>query len=310
MPKISIIIPAYNAEKTITETWESIQNQTYSDWEVIAVDDGSTDNTLTLLKTIDDPRLKVFSYPNAGVSIARNRGLAEATGDYIAFLDADDLWTPDKLELQLAALESNPHAGVAYSWVIFFNSERNTKSLGTPNFFEGNVYRSLLLNNFVANGSNPLVSRAAVKSVGEFDPTFPHCADWDYYLRLAAQWPFVVVPQHQIFYRQSTGSMTSKIESIEAQLLTMLEKQFTTIAPLECQGLKPQSLAWIYEYCTQQYLEYGSSRQDIERAMQKLWQAIRLHPPIIFEEYGRSLVRWLIKRWVLTRFSPRIKPSI
>ncbi|WP_254565640.1 glycosyltransferase family A protein [Oscillatoria sp. HE19RPO] len=310
MTKISIIIPAYNAEKTIIETWESIQNQTYYDWEVIAVDDGSTDNTLTVLKTIDDPRLKVFSYPNAGVSIARNRGLAEATGDYIAFLDADDLWTPDKLELQLAALESNPQAGVAYSWVIFFNSERNTQAPGHPHDFEGNVYPALLLNNFLANGSNPLVSRKAVESVGDFDPTFPHCADWDYYLRLAAQWPFVLVPQHQVLYRQSVGSMTSKIESIEHQLLTMLEKQFTTIAPEEYQRLKPQSLAWIYEYCTQQYLEYGSSRQDIERARQKLAQAIRLHPPIIFDEYGRSLLRGLIKRWVLTRFSPRIKPSI
>ncbi len=309
MTKISIIVPAYNAEKTIIETWISIQNQTCFDWELIAVDDGSTDNTLTVLQTIDDPRLKVFSYPNGGVSTARNRGLAEATGDYIAFIDADDLWTPDKLELQLAALESNPQAGVAYSWVIFFNSERNTKFLGTPTFFEGNVYPSLLLNNFLSNGSNPLVSRAAIKSVGEFDPTFPHCADWDYYLRLAAQWPFVVVPQHQILYRQSAGSMTSKIESIEHQLLTMFDKQFTTIAPKECQPLKPQSLAWIYEYCTQQYLEYGSDRRDIELARQKLWQAIRLHPPIIFEEYGRSLLRWWIKRWVLTRFSPRIKPS-
>ncbi|MCT7984818.1 glycosyltransferase family 2 protein [Laspinema sp. A4] len=310
MPKISIIIPAYNAEKTILETWISIQNQTFSDWEVIVINDGSTDQTLPILQTINDPRLKVFSYTNAGLPIARNRGLAEVTGDYIAFLDADDLWTPDKLEQQLATLEHYPEAGVAYSWVIFFNSEKKQQSLGHPHSFEGNVYPALLLNNFLGNGSNPLVTRKAIQSVGDFDPTFPHCADWDYYLRLAAQWSFVLVPQHQILYRQSVGSMTSKCAHIEHQLLTMIEKQFTTIAPEEYQGLKPQSLAWIYEYCTQQYLEYGRDRQDIECARQKLAQAIRLYPPIIFQDYGRSLLRWLIKRWILTRFSPHIKPSI
>ena len=116
MPTISVIIPIYNAEATILETIESIQQQTFFDWEIVAIDDGSTDGTLELLYSIKDERIKIFSYENSGVAVARNRGIANASGEYIAFLDADDLWTPTKLKSQLAALQNNPKAGVAYSW--------------------------------------------------------------------------------------------------------------------------------------------------------------------------------------------------
>ena len=113
MSTISVIVPAYNAEKTVLETITSVLNQTFSDFELIVVNDGSTDRTLELLSTVKDHRLKIFSYPNGGVPVARNRGLSHATGDFIAFLDADDLWTPDKLELQLATLQQHPDAGTA-----------------------------------------------------------------------------------------------------------------------------------------------------------------------------------------------------
>lgn len=309
MATISIILPAYNAEQTLIETIESVQNQTYSDWELIAIDDGSTDHTLNLLKEIPDPRIQVFSYANGGVSMARNRGITHATGDYIAFLDADDLWTEDKLELQLAALKNNPQAGVAYSWVVYFNPERETQYPSIPLHFEGNVYGDLLLTNFLANGSNPLITREAVASVGEFDSTFPHCADWDYYLRLADECHFVVVPKHQVFYRQSSGSMSSKVDDIEHQLLTMFEKHFTTISPVEYHRLQPQSLASVYQYCAHKYLEYERDRTDVDKAVQKLSKAIRLHPPTFFNDYSRSLVRWLVKRWIVTRISPRPQAS-
>lgn len=104
MPTISVIVPAYNAENTILETIGSVQQQTFSDFELIVINDGSNDRTLELLNSLTDSRLKIFSYENAGVGVARNRGISHATGKFIAFLDADDLWTPDKLELQLATL--------------------------------------------------------------------------------------------------------------------------------------------------------------------------------------------------------------
>ncbi|HBL15031.1 MAG TPA: glycosyl transferase family A, partial [Cyanobacteria bacterium UBA11162] len=103
-------------EKTIKETIESILNQTFVDFELIVINDGSTDSTVDIVTSIQDSRLQVFSYPNAGLAASRNRGIDRATGKYISFIDADDLWTPDKLERQLKALEENPQAAVAYSW--------------------------------------------------------------------------------------------------------------------------------------------------------------------------------------------------
>jgi len=121
MPVISVIIPAYNAEKTILETIQSLQKQTFTDFEIIVINDGSTDGTVELLNAIEDSRVKVFSYENGGLPVARNRGIDRATGEYITFVDADDLWTPDKLELQLTALRQHPEAGIAYSWTAFIN---------------------------------------------------------------------------------------------------------------------------------------------------------------------------------------------
>lgn len=306
MPTISVVIPAYNAERTVLETVESVQKQTFSDLEIIVIDDGSTDRTLELVQGVIDKRLKIFSYDNGGVATARNRGISHAGGEFIAFLDADDLWTPDKLELQLAALLQNPEAGVAYSWTYFFIDGQEEISPGKQFFFEGNVYPQLIVENFLANGSNPLIRKKAIDSVGNFDTTFSQCADWDFYLRLAARFPFVSVPSHQIFYRQSLGSMTSqtsKIDGIEKQVLSMLDKAYKT-APAEYQYLKKQSLAWVYEYCTQQYLQYSTDLSGVNQAGQKLWKAICLHPQILLEGYGQSLVRWLIKKWILLRLTP------
>jgi glycosyltransferase involved in cell wall biosynthesis len=308
MPTISVVIPAYNAERTILETIKSVQQQSFSGFEIIVINDGSTDRTLELLQGVKDERLRFFSYENAGVAIARNRGISQSTGEFIAFVDADDLWTPDKLELQLAALRHHPEAGAAYSWTYFMYEQEGSVVPGKPVFFEGNVYPKLLVENFIAHGSNLLIRRKCIESVGEFDSNFPHCADWDFYIRLAARWPFAVVREHQIYYRQSSSSMTSKIDGIERQMLLMFEKAFQT-APIEYQDIRNQSLAWVYEYCTQQYLQYSTDIGEVNQAGQKLWKAIRLHPPILLGDYAQSLIRWFIKKWIFMQVKTCRKES-
>src|SRR4028119_270042 len=132
MPTISVIVSAYNAEQTILETITSVLNQTFSNFELLVINDGSTDRTLELLSTVKDPRLKIFSYPNGGVSVARNRGITQASGEFIAVLDADDLWTVDKLELQLAALQEHPEAGLAYSWAYYMDEQAKSIQPSEP----------------------------------------------------------------------------------------------------------------------------------------------------------------------------------
>ena len=295
MSKISVIIPAYNAQNTILKTIESVRQQTFEDLEIIVVNDGSTDRTLEIVNTIEDTRIKVFDYPNGGVATARNRGIEKARGDYIAFLDADDWWTNDKLALQLKALTENSQAGLAYSWTYFFYEKTQECFSSEPVYYQGNVYSQLLLKNFLHHGSNPLIRRQAIESVGNFNSKFPHCADWDYYLRLAAEWDFVVVPQHQIYYLQSANSMTSKISAIERQLCQMLDLRYTQI-PSNLKPLKKRSKAWIYQYCTQQYLEYGKDFKSLQNAIIYLGKAFLAYPPIIGQKYTYDLIKWCLKK--------------
>jgi len=296
MPKISVIIPAYNAERTILETIQSVQQQTFPDWEIIVINDGSIDITLEILESIDDPRLKIFSYQNGGLSVARNRGISQAVGEFIAFLDADDLWTPDKLELQLAALQQYPEAGVAYSWTYFFHEKDKILIPGVPVSYEGNVIENLLLGNFLDNGSNPLIRKAAIESVGEFDPAFPHYADWDYYLRLAEKWNFVLVPKYQILYRQSSSSMSSKVDSIKADGLIMLEKAFTRV-PQELQFLNNQSLSRLHQYYAGLYLQHNSDVMSLDKAGENLWLAITKYPKILVNIRTQKLIlKYCLKR--------------
>jgi glycosyltransferase involved in cell wall biosynthesis len=298
MPVISVVIPAYNAERTILETLESVQKQTFSDFEVIVIDDGSTDRTSELVKSVGDERIKVFSYPNGGMCTARNRGISHVAGEFIAPLDSDDLWTPDKLELQLAALQKHPDAGVAYSWTSdFLDGQEEISCHYDPVLFEGNILPELLIRNFLNSGSNPLIRRKAIESVGEFDPACTLCADWDFYLRLALHWPFVVVPKYQIRYRLSPDSSSAKVQAIEKDGLFTIEKVYSMVPP-ELQSLKSQTLGDFYQYCAQQYLRYGKNVSEVNQAAPRIWKAIRLHPPILLGDYAQGLIRWFIKKWI------------
>lgn len=301
MPTISIVIPAYNAARTILATLESVQKQTFSDFEIIVINDGSTDQTVELLSTVEDPRLKVFSYGNGGLPVARNRGISQSTGAFITFLDADDLWTEDKLELQLAALQQNPKAGVAYSWTC--NMEENGESFqpGHQVTFEGNVYPKLLLGNFIASGSNIMVRQEAIESVGEFDPSLKSCEDWDFYLRLAACWSFVVVPKPQILYRQSSGAMSSKIDVMEKYHLMVLDRSLQTASP-ELQSLKNQSIAILYQYLAGLCLARVKDLSQVKLASQKLIIAIRLYPKILLD---RITLRYIMKCLLMQMISPK-----
>jgi glycosyltransferase involved in cell wall biosynthesis len=305
MATISVIIPAYNAECTILETIASVQEQTFSDFEVIVINDGSTDRTLERLTTVKDSRLKIFSYENGGVSVARNHGIAHATGEFISFIDADDLWTPDKLELQLAALQKHPEAGVAYSWTSNMSDEKKSFDIGHSPIFIGNVYPELLVTNFIANGSNLLIRRQAIESVGEFDPALSGCADWDFYVRLAARWLFVVVPKPQILYRQSSGSMSSKIETMEKENIFVIEKIFQR-APPELQSLKKQSLAMMYQYLAGICLARVNNLSEVKQASQKLQMAVRLYPQIWLD---RLTQRYVIKCLLMQLVTPKLAKS-
>jgi glycosyltransferase involved in cell wall biosynthesis len=312
MPRVSVIVPAHNAERTIGETIRSVRAQTFSDFELIVIDDGSTDRTLDRLEAAGDSRLQVFSYENAGESRAFNRGIARATGEFVAFLHADDLWTPDKLESQVAALEARPAAGVAYSWTRFVDRDGCDLYEQRPVFFEGDVYRELLVANFTCSGSNVLVRRQAVEAAGGFDVSLEVSPDWEFCVRLAARWPFVVVPRHQILYRQWSGSKSSSMaatpESWEERGIRTIERVFEAV-PADLQPLKKRRLATFYLHFAHRTLVSAADRASARLAGRNLWRALRLDPRLVRDPAGRRvLARWLLMRVLPWRAAGWFRP--
>ncbi|WP_069789917.1 glycosyltransferase family 2 protein [Cyanobacterium sp. IPPAS B-1200] len=254
MPLISVIIPVYNGEKTIQETIKSVLQQTFTDFELIIINDGSTDNTLEKIAQIEDDRVKVLSFANQGVSAARNLGIANSQGDYLAFLDTDDLWTEDKLELQLKALQENKEAVLAYSWIN--NIDKNSKFLRSYShiLLNGYVYEKLLISNFLGTASNPLIRRKVFAEIGNFEESFPYAEDWDLYLRIAKKYDFVCVPLPQILYRISSNSLSTNTTKMEKYGLLVIEKNFADISP-SLKSLKKSTLSDFYMYLSLKSVE-------------------------------------------------------
>jgi glycosyltransferase involved in cell wall biosynthesis len=260
MPTISVIIPVYNGQKTIQETLASVLNQRFGDFEVIVVNDGSQDATLEIINSINDYRIKVFSYPNTGVSASRNRGIDQAKGEFIAFLDADDLWTSDKLEKQLKALQANPQAALAYSWSDWIDESGHFLRSGGHITVNGKAYDKLLVRDFIESGSNPLIRKQALAQVGGFDGSITHGEDWEMWLRIAACYEFVAVPFPQILYRVYPESASFEIGNMEAGSLAIIERVFAQKPELAY--LKRETLASRYKYLTFKALEGTLERKN------------------------------------------------
>jgi glycosyltransferase involved in cell wall biosynthesis len=280
VPLISVIIPVYNGEKTIQKTIESVLGQTFSDFELLVIDDGSLDSTLAIIQQIKDPRLKIFSKENAGVAASRNYGLSHASSPYVSFLDADDLWAVDKLESQLNTLENTPQAAVVYSWTNWIDESGNFLRRGSYISATGDVYAKLLLIDFIESGSNPLIRTQAFAEVGGFDESLPADEDWEMWLRLAARYTFVVVPSVQIFYRVSVNSRSSNILNVEAASLQVIEQARARV-PNSVEYLMNDILANRYKCLTFKSLEGCSERRQGLLAARFLWHAVSYDPSLL-----------------------------
>jgi len=290
MPLISVIIPAYNAAGTIKATVESVLKQTLTDFEIVLINDGSKDNTLEVLNQIQDYRLKVFSYTNSGPQKSRNRGIAIATGEYVAFLDADDLWTPDKLADQYQALQSHPEAAVAYSWTNFVEPDGKLFRRGSYISATGDVYARLLLVDFIESGSNPLILKQAIETVGFLDESLLGGQDWDLWLRLAARYHFAVVPKAQILHKVIPGSWSSNVERQEKGFRQVLSKAFSNPSP-KILTLRKDIIANRYKCLTVDALQRGIARRRGLTAARFFCIAISHDPHLLFTKVAIKV--WL-----------------
>jgi len=231
-PLITVVIPAYNAAGTLAETLDSVLAQTYRNIEVLVVDDGSTDATAAIARDYArrDARVFLLEKANGGVASARNHGLAAARGDYVAPVDADDLWHPAKLDRQMAVmLAGGPDLGLVYT--LFRAIDEQGDILWTqPRFTcEGRVLARHVYVNFIGQGSSLLMRRGAALQAGAYDPTLRDagaqgCEDYLLQLRIARRYRFGCVPEYLVGYRQVAGSMSSQAGRMRRSYQLMLGK--------------------------------------------------------------------------------------
>jgi hypothetical protein len=277
-PKVSIVIPAYNAMTYLPDTLASVFQQTFSDFEVLLVDDGSTDRLQTwVAQTVFDRRVKLISQPNQGLSAARNTGITHSQSEYIAFLDADDLWHPTKLAQQVQWLDAHPPIGLIYNQTAQIDSAGTPtgRVLGTE--IAGNILPQMLQRNIIDCPSSVVVRGQCFDRVGLFDRTLRSVEDWDMWIRIAAIYPVAVICQPLVYYRQHPSNMSKNWRVMEQSFDRVITKAFAS-APPEFQALKPQSLGSAAVVLAWKALQ--SQDRDCQLARKFQHQAIAHNPKL------------------------------
>ncbi|MBY5699916.1 glycosyltransferase family 2 protein [Rhizobium leguminosarum] len=216
-PLVSVVIPAFNASRYIERTLRSAGRQTYRNLEIIVINDGSTDDTAKVVEQValEDSRIRLLSTANRGVAAARNTGIQEAAGWFVAFLDADDLWHQTKIEKQVNALKClSPQWAAVFVLHHIINHDDEIIRSCRPDVARGYIYARHLTFKYVGNGSALLVRRDVALEIGGFDSSYAAagiggCEDLDFELRLAARYHVEVIPERLVGYRQYPGNMSS-----------------------------------------------------------------------------------------------------
>ncbi len=221
---ISVIIPAHNARAFIADTLASAQAQTYENLEIIVVDDGSTDDTATIVEAIAarDLRIRLLHQQNQGVASARNFAIRESRSTLIAPLDADDLWHPEKIARQYSAMrERGRTVGMVYAWSSLIDEEGLViRQHGGVPVHEGDIFPFLIISNLIGSGSVPLLRRDYVLEVGGYDTSLrargcEGCEDLMLYLTIAARHDVALVPEFLIGYRKSAFKMSRNVDQMK-----------------------------------------------------------------------------------------------
>jgi glycosyltransferase involved in cell wall biosynthesis len=227
MPTVSVIIPTYNRTKLLGRDIQSVLAQTYQDFELIIVDDGSTDDTEGLVKNFNSQKIKYSRHrKNKGISASRNTGIRSSRGNYIALQDSDDEWMPDKLEKQLRAFDTAPpEVGVVYTgfYIIANNQKRYQPSASiTPK--DGDIFSSIIKGEYLVSPQTIMVKRECFEKYGLFDESFPAMEDWEMSLRLAKHCHFKYIDEPLVQYHIQPDSMSLNKGAIIKSYQLILEK--------------------------------------------------------------------------------------
>jgi len=274
-PLVSIVIPAFNSASVIQETLDSVCAQTFRDFEAIIVDDGSSDGTAAIVRRFceKDPRFCLIQQDNRGVSAARNAALERARGEFIAFLDADDVWLPEKLARQMELFRTDPRANFGYTNFCGWDGRRDSPPFYRANrpLPDGDTGSRLVFSN-VDGLSTVAVRRETISAVGRFNETsFDRSEDWDFWLRIAERGLWARGTRELLVrYRRWSGNKSSqKLKMAEADVC-VLEKNLRTTQRPDLRPLYKRSVAF-----ARGRLELARARQLLDSRPEAVPAAIR-----------------------------------
>ncbi len=308
-PIVSVVVPAYNAAAFIGEALVSVLRQTLGSLEVLVIDDGSEDETRAIVERLarEDARVRLVHQENAGVGAARNTGIRLARGVYIAPLDADDVWAPDKLQKQVARMEEcGDGTGMVYCWSDLVDDTGRRVGASRPYRVEGQVARALIVRNIVGNASVPLFRAKSLSDVGGYltrdqQGGAQGCEDWDLSLRVAERHEVRVVAEPLVAYREVASSLSFRAEAMRRSYAIMRDR-LRTRNP----DLRPSLLRWsagrFHQYLASMTFKQGDYASTVRHTL----RAVVADPVTLLNtrsqiRLARSLVR-------LARERPATRP--
>jgi glycosyltransferase involved in cell wall biosynthesis len=301
-PLVSVVIPAYNGERFLQQTLASAVAQTYSPIEVVVVDDGSTDQTVSIVEAAAtrSDRIRLFRRANAGVAATRNFGISQAQGSLIAPLDADDLWHPEKIARQVEVMRSSPaEVGLVYCWVIDIDEDDfvipSVKSLGREHAFQGRVTKELATGCFIHTSSAPLIKRSCIDAVGGYDAELrPHGADdWKLYFLLSEICEFAVVRKYLVGYRQPRGSLSRSFAAMGQSMENVAHWIFERRPDL-AEHHRYRTMYGIHAFLAQRALD----NSQYVGALRHIIKACKAKPSGLLDRWTGELVVRLLARLV------------
>jgi glycosyltransferase involved in cell wall biosynthesis len=288
-PLVSVIIPNYNYANYLREAIDSVLTQTYANIEVIVVDDGSKDESKEILQSYGDKITAIFQR-NQGVAAARNNGVAKSKGDYIAFLDADDVWLPKKLERQVEKILSDKNLGLVHVGVE--DIDARGKSIETRlDGLEGEVSHELLIfkrSVILGGGSGIMVSRKVLEEIGGFDLRLSTSADWDLFYQISSRYSVGFTNEVLLKYRIHGSNMHGNIPRMECEMLIGFEKAFSSE---KHQDIKKTAYGNLYQVLAGSYFRVGNYAGFARSAMKSLWLT-----PNNFTYFAKFPMRFLQRR--------------
>lgn len=288
-PRVTVIIPAYRWRRYLSLALESVFSQTYTDYEIIVVNDGSPDDLAGSLRAlIDSGRIRYIEQKHGGVAAARNRGVAEARGEFLAFLDDDDLWPADTLEWRVARLAENKEAVLVYGGVSFLEGDREPDHEAGI-FPEGNgpagaVYQEFLTRNWLYALGQALIRTGAVRAIGGFDTAIWGVDDYDLYIELAKRGTFIYEPRRALFYRTHPENASKNIWQMHCNTSKVRRKHLGRLpSPANWRPWLANFRFWSGVFGRQLLTSAETALRtgDKKAARQMWWYALRAQPTLL-----------------------------